>query len=139
MTVTVNEQLAVLPLGSVAVAFTVVVPTGNVDPDGGVATTLTGVQLSVAVTLKLTTAEHRPVSLLTVMFVGHVITGGVTSVTVTVNEQLEAETLPEASVAVQLTEVVPTGNADPVAGVQDTVAPGQLSLAVAVKLTTAEH
>jgi len=58
--------------------------------------------------------------------------------TVTVNEQL-VDVLPEASVAVQLTEVVPTGNVDPEAGTQVTVAPGQLSIAVAVKFTTAEH
>lgn len=58
--------------------------------------------------------------------------------TVTVNEQL-VEVLPAASVAVQLTEVVPTGNVDPEAGTQVTVAPGQLSIAVAVKLTMAEH
>ena len=35
MTVTVNEQLAVLPLASVAVQVTVVVPFGKIEPDAG--------------------------------------------------------------------------------------------------------
>ena len=47
------------------------------------------------------------------------------SCTVTVNEQLLV--LFEASVAVQVTTVDPTGNVDPDAGVQLTVVPGQLS------------
>ena len=34
-TVTVNEAVPVLPAASVAVQVTVVVPMGNVDPDGG--------------------------------------------------------------------------------------------------------
>ena len=47
--VTVNVQLAVLPDASVAVAVTVVVPTGNTEPEAGVETTVTPEQLSVAV------------------------------------------------------------------------------------------
>jgi len=39
-TVTVKLQLAVLPEGSVATQLTVVVPTGNTDPDAGVHTTV---------------------------------------------------------------------------------------------------
>ena len=50
VTVTVKEQVAVLPDVSVAVAVTVVVPFGNVDPDGGFATTVTPGQLSLAIT-----------------------------------------------------------------------------------------
>ena len=38
--------------------------------------------------------------------------------------------LPDVSVAVQVTVVVPTGNIEPDAGVQLAVTPGQLSLAV---------
>src|SRR3954451_18803229 len=38
-TVTVNVLVAVLPLASVDLQVTVVVPTGNVDPDGGVQVT----------------------------------------------------------------------------------------------------
>ena len=51
----------------------------------------------------------------------------------TVNEH-EA-VLPEASVAVQVTVVVPTGKADPEGGTQTTVTPGQLSDAVGAKVT----
>ena len=43
--------------------------------------------------------------------------------------------LPEASVAVQVTVVVPTGKTEPEAGVQDVVTPGQLSDAVGEKVT----
>ena len=48
--------------------------------------------------------------------------------TVTVKEQLAV--LPEVSVAVQVTVVVPSGKVEPDAGEQTTVAPGQLSLTV---------
>jgi hypothetical protein len=61
------------------------------------------------------------------MFAGQVITGISLSVTVTVKEQLE--TLPDASVAVLFTVVVPTGNNEPEAGEEVTVAE-QLSVAV---------
>ena len=60
---------------------------------------------------------------------------------VTANEQLIV--LPEVSVAVQVTEVVPTGNDEPEGGTQATVVPGQLSDTVppatlgVVKVTTA--
>ena len=50
LTVTVNVQLAVLPAASVAVLVTVVVPFGKVEPEGGLLTTVTPGQLSVAVT-----------------------------------------------------------------------------------------
>ena len=50
------------------------------------------------------------------------------SCTVTVNEQLLV--LFDASVAVQLTVVAPTGKVEPDAGVQLAVAPGQLSVGV---------
>ncbi len=53
----------------------------------------------------------------------------------TVAVKLQLDVLPDASVAVQLTVVVPTGKQVPVGGTQATVTPGQLSLAVAVKLT----
>jgi hypothetical protein len=50
-TVTVNEQVAVLPLASVAVTVTVVVPTGNVLPEAGLPLVVTPGQLSEAVAL----------------------------------------------------------------------------------------
>jgi hypothetical protein len=58
------------------------------------------------------------------MFAGQVI---VQFCTVTVNEQFAV--LPEASVAVQVTVVVPGLKQVPDAGAQETVTPGQLSLA----------
>jgi hypothetical protein len=67
---------------------------------------------------------------LCVTFAGQVIVGGVVSLTVTVNEQLAG--LPDASLTVQLTVVVPFANVEPEAGVHDGVpTSGQLSVAVA--------
>ena len=63
--------------------------------------------------------------------VGQVTVGAVVSTTVTMKEQPLTEVLPLASVAVQVTVVVPLGNVEPDAGVQVAVAPGQLSVAVA--------
>jgi hypothetical protein len=48
LTVTVNEQVAVLPLASVAVQSTVVVPFGNVAPLAGTQARLAPGQLSLA-------------------------------------------------------------------------------------------
>ena len=58
LTVTVNEQFAVLLEVSVAVQLTVVTPFWKVDPEAGVQTIGAGPsgQLSVAVGVKLTTA-----------------------------------------------------------------------------------
>ena len=56
------------------------------------------------------------------------IVGGWQSLTVTVNVQVAV--LPDVSVAVQVTVVVPFGKNEPEAGVQEAVTPGQLSLAV---------
>ena len=58
---------------------------------------------------------------------GQTITGGSVSLTVTVKVQLLV--LPAASVAVQVTGVVPGPKVEPVAGLQATVTPEQLSLA----------
>ena len=55
--------------------------------------------------------------------------------TVTVNVQVEV--LPDASVAVQVTVVVPTGKTEPDGGEQETVTPGQLSLAIGAGKVTA--
>lgn len=64
-------------------------------------------------------------------FDGQVIEGACVSLTVTVNEQLAG--LPDASLTVQLTVVVPFANVEPDGGVQTGVpTPGQLSVAVAL-------
>ena len=78
MTVTVNVQGAELPLVSVAVQLTVVMPFGNVEPDAGVQTGMIAPsQLSVAVSpVKATTAEQTPGSVLAVRFVQPAKTGG---------------------------------------------------------------
>lgn len=72
-------------------------------------------------------------------FEGQVIEGGSVSLTVTVNEQ--EPLLPAASVAEQVTVVVPFGKVEPDAGEQVTVpTPGQLSVDSGVaKLTTVEQ
>jgi hypothetical protein len=48
-TLTVKLHISVLPDGSVAVHTTVVVPAGNIDPDGGLHTTVVPGQASVTV------------------------------------------------------------------------------------------
>src|SRR5260370_4421908 len=124
--VTVNEQLAVLPVASVAVQVTVVTPFGKDEPLGGLHTTLTPGQLSVTVGAKVTVAAHTPGSVPVVISAGQVITGFSVSLTVTLKRQLA--TLPLASVAVHDTVVVPTGKIDPGCGLQTTVGLGsQLS------------
>ena len=136
---TVNIQLPELVAASVAVQVTVVTPRGNVEPEAG---TQTGViepsQLSVAVAVKVTATEHIPAGEFIVIGAGQVTTGGSSSTTVTVNEQ--EPILVAESVAVQVTVVTPFGNVAPDAGVQTGVSePSQLSVAVAVKVTTAEQ
>lgn len=74
-----NEQEAVKPVEVlVAVTITVVVPFGKVEPDAGVAT-MVGVppQASIAVGVKVTTAEHSPTAVDWVMFAGQVRFGGI--------------------------------------------------------------
>ena len=75
----------------------------------------------------------------TFIFAGQAIVGACVSFTVMVNEQLLE--LPDASLTVQETVVVPFGNVEPDDGAQTGVpTPGQLSLAVAFGyVTTAEH
>ena len=115
-TVTVKVQVDVLPWASVAVAVTVVVPTGKNDPLVGDVVTVTPGQLSVAVIVgKVTTAPHWFASFDLVILAGQVITGACVSFTVTVNEQ------PPPVVEVTFTVVVPTGKNDPEAGVAVTV------------------
>ena len=58
LTVILNEQVSALPAGSVAIQVTVVVPTGNVEPEGGLQDIEVSAQLSVTDPEKATTALH---------------------------------------------------------------------------------
>jgi len=76
VTVTVKVQELGLPLASVAVLVTVVVPTGNVLPLGGLLVRLVTLQLSVAVTVNVTLLRlQRPASVANTRLAGQVITG----------------------------------------------------------------
>src|SRR5438105_3749147 len=98
LTVTVKLQLRELPAASVAVATTVVVPTGKTEPDAGLLTTVGTEQLSLAVTEKLTEAEHVPGGALTAMSAGQVMVGGVLSMTVIVCDALAVRPTPSVAV-----------------------------------------
>src|ERR1044072_8312762 len=88
-TETVKLQVAVLPEASVAVQVTVVTPTGKQLPEGGLQTTTTPGQLSLAVVVNLTTPKASVIAAgAAVTLAGQVIEGGCVSFTVTVNEQL---------------------------------------------------
>jgi hypothetical protein len=91
-------QLAEFPAASVAVAFTVVVPTGKTEPDGGLLITVGTEQLSVALTVKLTIAEHVPEGALTTMSAGQLMLGAVLSMTVIVCEALAEFVAPSVAV-----------------------------------------
>jgi hypothetical protein len=133
-TATLNEQLAD-PALFTAVQVTTVVPTGKAEgelttaPEAVLQVTV-GAGLPVTVGENETLALHCPGALGTTMLAGQVMVGAVPAVLeLTVTENVHWVALPERSVAVQFTGVVPSGNAVPEAGVQTTVAPEQLSAA----------
>ena len=130
LTVTVKVQPALLPLVSVAVQVTVVAPLLKVEPLPGLQSTEATAQLSLAEGAgHVTTAMHSPSPEFCVMLPGHEMEGFSVSLTVTSNWQVLL--LPAASLAVQVTCVVPLGKAEPLAGLQATVTlPSQLSAAV---------
>ena len=72
-----------------------------------------------------------PGAVVVVMLAGQVTVGAWLSLTVTVKLQ-SAELFPLASVAWQVTVVVPFGKVEPLGGVQVVVEPGQLSAAEVV-------
>ena len=133
VTIILNEQVEVFPDGSVAIEFTVVDPTGKTLPDGGFVIRV-DVQLSAEVTVKFTTAPQSFASVFTYISAGQFITGSSISITVTLNEQ--SEVFPDASVATELTVVVPTEKKLPEDGFETTVEE-QLSEEVEIKFTTA--
>src|SRR5437867_5679886 len=114
LTVTVKVQFELLPLASVAVHTTLVLPLAKLEPDAGTHSTEPPGQLSVNEKAKLRFVEHWPGAVLTVIGPGQLGTGRSVSLTVTVNEQLEL--LPLASVAVHTTLVLPLAKLVPEAG-----------------------
>jgi hypothetical protein len=135
-TMTLNEPADVLPAASLALHVTLVVPSGNVEPEAGPqVTTGEGSTESETPTVYVTTAPDGPAASATIV-PGSVRLGSVESPTTTSNESLEL--LPLASVALQLTVVVPSANVDPDGGVHVTTGtPSTASLAVAPYVTTA--
>src|ERR1043166_4924953 len=71
------------------------------------------------------------------MLVGQVMVGGWVSSPEpwTVTVKLQPDVLPEASVAVQVTELAPSANVEPLGGLQLVLTPGQLSVALTVQVT----
>ena len=133
LTMTRNEQLVVWPQLFVAVTKTVLVPIGKVLPLGGVAMTKGGgLHPPVALTLKKTTAPFELVAV-TVMFVEHVRLIGefVCALTVTWKEQFVE--VPQLSLAVTNTGVVPMGKVLPLGGLASTFGGLQPPVALTLK------
>src|SRR5437762_14155903 len=85
LTVTVKLHDFVLPQASVATQLTLLAPFGNAEPDAGAHVTFgLGSQLSVAVALNVTRAEHWPGSVLTALLAGQLMVGAVVSCTMIV-------------------------------------------------------
>src|SRR5207249_206119 len=137
VTVTVKVQLELLPLASVAVQVTVLVPLAKLEPEAGTHRTEPPGQLSVNEKAKLALVAHSPGAVLTVRLPGQLGTGRSVSVTVTVKVQLEL--LPLASVAVQVTVLVPLAKLVPDAGTHRIEPPGQLSVNEKAKLALVAH
>src|SRR5207249_834673 len=116
LTVTVKVQALVLPTASVAVHVTVVTPLLKVEPLIGSQASVAPGQLSVTEAEKVTLLAQLPGAVLTTIFAGQIAWGASVSLTVILNVQ--ALVLPPASVAVQVTGVVPLPKALPLAGLQ---------------------
>jgi hypothetical protein len=127
--------VALLPAASVALAVTVVVPSGKVLPEAGTVLKLVTPTWSVAEAVYVTSAPLGPVAS-AVMLPGSWSAGGVVSRTVIV--KLPAAVLPAASEAVTWTTVLPSGNVEPDAGEAIVgTTPSTASTAEVVKVTTA--
>lgn len=123
LTVTVNEQLG----PAVVVQVTVVVPFGKKEPEAGEQVIVPQLPEAVGAGY-VTVAPHWFGSFDLVRFAGQVIAVQLFTVTVKVH----CAVFICASVAVQVTVVVPTAKHVPEAGEQLAVAPGQLSVGVGV-------
>jgi hypothetical protein len=103
-------------------------------PLGGLLTRLVTLQLSVALTVKVTLLwPHRPKSAVSTRSGGQAITGGCVSSTVTVKVRMLV--LPLASVAVLVTIVTPTRKVLPLGELLTRFVTPQLSVALTVKVT----
>src|SRR6185312_7442738 len=100
-----------LPAASRARHETVVIPTANCDPDGGVQATETAPETASAALAANVTTALSVMSPLAVTGPGNVSAGGVVSWTVTETDADPA--LPAASVAVQVTRLSPIGKTAP--------------------------
>jgi hypothetical protein len=138
LTVTVKLQLVEWPQESVAVQVTVVVPNGKVLPLGGLQNRLSGAQPPEAELLKKTVALvlEQLVVVATIFDEQFNTIGGQTPPEVTVTVKPQTLLLPQASTAVQVTEVTPGGKVLPLGGLQVSVSGAQPPLAVLVKKTT---
>ena len=117
-----------LPHVSLAVASTVVVPTGKVLPLGGLAVTNGGgLQPPLALTLKNTVAPLGPVATV-VMLVGQAMV----TLWYTVTVKLHVALFPQVSLAVAVTVVVPIGKVLPLGGLAMTFGGVHPPLAVTV-------
>src|SRR5439155_24904061 len=127
---TVKLPGCVFPAASVDVQVTSVGPSGKPLPDAGTQiTAVAPLTRSVALTVYGTAAPNGLAASATTPG-GSVSTGGVVSTTVTVKPPVAV--LPCASVAVQLTGVLPSANVAPAAGVHVTgTTPSTTSLALA--------
>lgn len=124
-----------LPQLSLAVTRTVVVPTGNALPLGGLAITVGGLQPPLAVTVKNTVAPLALVAL-TVRFDEQFNTIGGYTGGCTITWKLQLVNVPQVSLAVTVTVVVPVGNVLPLGGLAMMFGGGlQPPVAVAVKNT----
>jgi hypothetical protein len=112
LTVTVKPPVAVLPAPSVAEQLTVVVPRGNVDPEGGVHDAGSEPETASVAPAEYVTVLPAAESASAVMFAGSSSEGGVVSWTVT-EKDWAALVLPAASRAVQVTVVWPSGKVEP--------------------------
>src|SRR5918993_5935581 len=136
-TLTVNEPVASFPAASVAEQLTVVSPSGNVEPEAGSHVTSTSPSTaSVAVAVYVISAPCGLVASAAGGADGSVNSGGMVSCTLTVNEPVAS--FPAASVAEQLTVVVPNANIEPqVRSHVTSTSPSTASVAVAVYVISA--
>ena len=117
LTVTVKKQLVLLPHASEALHMTEVVPIGKMLPLGGLQFGVTGpVQAFEAVLVKNTGTPPVQFDEVTIILDEQL---SVSAQRVTVTLKLQKAVWPQASVAVQLTEVVPIGKMLPLGGLHE--------------------